>query len=118
YEVLEVDAAQEIIPQLPTNTENDICRIVLCGECDRAPELKLLETQLAPRFFALQIKDKTRPVQNIWESSAEDSLRGLFLRRMKTTLDKAETETEREKIIQAVRWTLAALDGGEAVEEI
>lgn len=118
YEVLEVDASQDILPQLPPNTQNDIYRLVLCGECELAPEVKALEMQLAPRFFALQIKDKTRPVQNIWESAAEDSLRGLFLRRMKIALDKAETETEREKIIQAVRWTLAALDGGEAVEEI
>jgi len=32
YEVLELDAAQEILPQLPANTENDIYRLVLCGE--------------------------------------------------------------------------------------
>lgn len=118
YEVLEVDASQEILPQLPANTENDVYRLVLCGECERAPEVQALEMQLAPRFFALQIKDKTRPVQDIWERAAEDSLRGLFLRRMKDALDRAEDEAQREKIIQAVRWTLAALDGGEAVEEV
>ena len=118
YEVLELDAAQDILPQLPTSTENDIYRLILCGECERAPEIKLLETQLGSRFFALQIKDKTRPVQDIWECVGQDSLRGLFLQRMKAALDKAENDTEREKIIQAVRWTLAALDGGEAVEEI
>ena len=118
YEVLEVDASQDILPQLPEGTENDIYRIILSGECEHAPEMQALETMLAPRFFSLQLRDKTRPIQNIWESAAEDSLRGLFLRRMRDALEKAENETEREKIIQAVRWTLAALDGGEAVEEI
>jgi len=118
YEILEIDAEKDILSQLPAGTENDIYRLILCGECEHAPDLKALEMRLAPRFFSLQIKDKTRPVQDIWECCEQDSLRGLFLRRMKSALDRAENDTEREKIIQAVRWTLAALDGGEAVEEI
>ena len=73
---------------------------------------------MSPRFFALQIKDATRPARGIWEGSAADSLRGLFLRKMRDRFNSAATEAEREKIVQATRWGLAALDKGEAVEQI
>lgn len=118
YHVLHIDANADIPAQLPEGTERDIYRLILRGECERAPDLQALEEALSPRFFALQIKDATRPARDIWEGSAADSLRGLFLRKMRDRFNSAATEAEREKIIQATRWGLAALDKGEAVEQI
>lgn len=118
YELLDIDAGADIDSQLPENTKNDIYRLVLRGECERAPDLQALEARLSQRFFALQIKDCTRPARDIWEGAAADSLRGLFLRKMRTKFDAAATEAERQQIIQATRWGLAALDGGEAVQQI
>ena len=45
------------------------------------------------------------------ESWLEDlSLRGLFLRQLRTRWDSAATEEERETVTQAARFGLAALD--------
>ena len=44
----------------------------------------------------------------------EDSLRGIFLRRLREKYDSAQAE-ERELIEQAARWGLAALDNMEEV---
>ena len=39
-----------------------------------------IETALAGRFYALQVRDKTTARQELWERCGEDTLRGLFLR--------------------------------------
>lgn len=118
YEVLDINVGTDIPSQLPENTENDIYRLVLRGECERAPDLQALEDRLSQRFFALQIKDATVPARDIWEGAAADSLRGLFLRKMREKYELAATDADRQQIIQATRWGLAALDGGEAVAQI
>lgn len=118
YHVLDIDVGADILSQLPENTERDIYRLVLRGECQSAPDLGALEQQLAPRFFALQLKDATRPARDIWEGAAADSLRGLFLRLMRDKIASAQTQEEKEQLIAATRWGLAALDGGEAVESL
>ncbi len=118
YRILDINVNSDIPSQLPEGTERDICRLILRGECLRAPDLQALEEQLAPRFFALQIRDATRLARDIWEGSAADSLRGLFLRKMREKYDLAADEAQRQQIIRATRWGLAALDGGEAVEQI
>lgn len=114
YEILDVcpgdaDALDAIRAALPENTENDIYRIVLSGECAAAPKVGELCDALGDRFFALQIRDCTRPRRSLWESAGEDSLRGQFLRRLKSAYDSAP-DGEKERIAQAARWGLAALD--------
>ena len=47
---------------------------------------------------------------DLWARAAEDSLRGLFLRDLKSRLDSARTEEERQRITMAARFGLAALD--------
>ena len=51
----------------------------------------------------------------MWDCAGEDTLRGLFLRRLKARFDAAQTEEERVKLEQAARWGLAALDNAEEV---
>lgn len=114
YMVLTAEA-DNIAAALPGGTENHICRLVLTGETDAAPDLTALYQQLSPRFYALQLRDRTTLRRDIWEAAEQDSLRGLFLRRMRKNYDSAATEAEKERVVQAVRWGLAALDGGEAV---
>lgn len=120
YEILTIhvgddDVLQTIENNLPENTKNDVYRIILRGETDSAPNIAALKAELEDRFFSLQLRDETVLRRDIWEKAGEDSLRGLFLQKLKAMLDRAGDENEKEKIVQAARWGLAALDRREEV---
>lgn len=120
YEILTVEmgeneALEAIENALPESTENDIYRIILRGESDCAPDITKLKESLENRFFSLQLRDETSLRRDIWEKAGEDSLRGLFLQKLKDMLERAGSDAEKEKIIQAARWGLAALDNREEV---
>ena len=90
----------------------DICRIIFTGETDEAGiDLPALESAYRDRFYSLELRDRTRPAQSLWERAGEDTLRGLFLREMKRRYDAAPGEEAREEITLAVRFGLAALEG-------
>lgn len=120
YEILPVElegrepmtAIDEVIND---DTSRDIYRIILRGETEEAPDISNLRIALESRFYSLQLRDETHLVKDIWEKAGEDSLRGIFLAKLKEAYNKAYNETEREKIMQAVRWGLAALDKREEV---
>ena len=69
-----------------------------------------LREALADRFYALEVRDHTRMAQDVWARAGEDSLRGLFLRELRTKLQSAGTEEERQTVTRAARFGLAALD--------
>ena len=102
-------------PLLPDDTVRDTYRITLTGETAAAPDLRKLHQNLDEMFFSLQLRDKTRPMPQIWESAGGDTLRGLFLQKLRTLYDAAVTEAEKSRIEQAVRWGLAAMENGEEV---
>ncbi len=119
YQVLDFDISggwSEV--KIPSGASRDIYRLILTGETDAAPDVGKLYELLRSRFYSLQIVDRTKLKRDIWEGCAQDTLRGLFLRRMRARYDAADSESERDKITRAVRWGLAALDGGEAVDRI
>ena len=70
-----------------------------------------LETAFAYRFYSLELRDQTRVGEDIWKRAGEDSLRGLFLQELRRRYDEAADAAEREQIVQAVRFGLAAMDG-------
>ena len=118
YELLRVDAGAEelcgsVLGALPQDSEKHIFRVILTGERRFAPDLSALARELEGRTYALQLRDATTLRRDIWDRAGEDSLRGGFLRRLREIYDHAETDEERERATQAVRWGLAALDGGE-----
>ena len=68
---------------LPPDTDNDVYRITFTGERGESPlDLTALETVLAPRFYGLTLRDRTRVHREVWTRREEDSLTGLFLRSM------------------------------------
>ena len=67
------------------------------------------QEQLAEEFFYLELRDETRLPEDLWARAGEDSLRGLFLQRMRRRFQQGDQE-EKEKVEQAVRFALAALD--------
>ena len=114
YEILRVDvtdrdplAAAEAA--LPPETEGMLCRILLTGEGE-LPHLSALEEALAPRFFALQLRDRTRLPRDLWQRREEDTLTGLFLREL-WPLCQADPDNRIYQL--AARFGLAALEGGE-----
>lgn len=120
YEILNVelksgDAVSDVLAALPENTRSDVYRIVLRGEAAEPPQPDAIISAVGERFFSLQMRDETRLKRDVWESAGEDNLRGRFLMRLKTAFDEAKTDAEREKITQAARWGLAALDNHEEV---
>lgn len=120
YEVMNVDitgsdALLAIHTMLPDETVRDVYRIVLTGESERAPDIKRLYDNLSELFFDLQIRDRTRLRRSLWERAGEDSLRGIFLMKLREQYDEAKTEERRALIESAARWGLAALDNGEEV---
>lgn len=118
YELLSVDVTDvdplfAVSIALPDETVRNIYRIILTGETEKPLNLPRLQEKLAEYFFELQLRDKTHLKQNIWEWAGQNTLRGIFLTKLKERLDAAKSETEREQIEQAVRWGLAALDNRE-----
>ena len=120
YEILNVEldgknALEAIKDRLDDKTESDIYRIILRGESSEAPDISNLQRTLEGRFYSLQLRDETRVHRDIWYGAGEDTLRGQFLARLKDAFENAHDEAEREKITQAVRWGLAALEKREEV---
>ncbi|MBD5161492.1 MAG: DNA repair exonuclease [Oscillibacter sp.] len=117
YRILEADVTgsspgEALEAVIPETAAQDVCRIVFTGEADeRGVDLPVLESAYRSKFYALELRDKTRPAGRLWERAGEDSLRGLFLREMKERYDAAPDEAVREEVALAVRFGLAALEG-------
>lgn len=116
YHILQVDVTGRsplaaVEAAMPETAADDICRLILNGETDSdGVDLRALERALKGRFYALELQDQTRTAENIWSRAGEDSLRGMFLQAMKERYDAAGEE-EKEEILQAVKFGLAALEG-------
>ncbi len=123
YEIADIcldgkdDILSAILSAVPENGGRDIYRLILRGSWDSKPDTRALYTQLEDRFYQLEILDRTQPRANIWEQAGEDSLKGLFLSRLKERYDSAPDEREREIVTLAVRYGLAALDNRDEVQE-
>ena len=70
-----------------------------------SPPATMAAVSMASGSFIRQPGSRFSPAR-----AAEDSLRGLFLRDLKSRLDSARTEEERQRITMAARFGLAALD--------
>ena len=105
----------DFISALPQGESPDLVRLLLTGESRFAPDLETLTAQAAPRFFHVELRDRTTLPTDLWARESEDSLTGLFLREMRGRLDGAAGEEEEDKLLLAVRFGLAALEGGEDV---
>ena len=93
----------------------DVYRITLTGEVDDVPDLGRLRLNLDELFFALRLEDETRLREALWEHAGDDTLRGLFLKKLQKQYEDAPDEQARRVIEQAARWGLAALDNREEV---
>lgn len=115
YGVLNVDmtgkdsAAAALESAMPENAERDIYRVAFTGESADSVDIPVVREAFGDRFFHAVFIDKTERPGDIWQGSDENSLRGVFLRRMKSAFDAAESD-EKGRIETAVRYALAAID--------
>ena len=100
---------------LPDDTVRDIYRITLTGDTVEPPDLRKLYQNLEEMFFSLQLRDETRLRKSVWDAAGEDTLRGIFLAKLRSRYEAAMDEEQRTQIEQAARWGLAALDNAEEV---
>lgn len=105
------DAAAALAEVIPAEKSGDICRITLTGEADNV-SLTALAPLLEGHWFHAVLRDRTRPVRDIWAGLEEDSLRGAFLRRLRGLYDAAD-EGRKRTVENAVRFGLAALENRE-----
>ena len=108
-------ALQAIEKLLPSDTAQDIYRIILTGEADSPVDTAELTEALADRFFSLTVRDETVPRRDVWDNMDSNTLKGLFLRKMRARYEKAEDDKERNTIMLAVRYAIAAMENGEEV---
>lgn len=120
YEQLKVDVTGfepllAIHTALPDDTVKDIYRITLTGQTDSGINLNRIYAALEELFFQLQLRDETGLRTGLWERAGEDTLRGIFLKKLKAKYDAERDEARRRTIEQAAKWGLAALDNMEEV---
>ena len=113
YQIKPVDVGG-FAAALPREECPDLVRLLLTGESRDTPDLAALTAQAAPRFFHVELRDQTTLPASLWARAGEDSLTGLFLREMRARLDGADGE-DRERLLLAARFGLAALEGGEDI---
>ena len=99
---------------IPDDGRDVICRLILTGEWSGKPDVSAVTARYSDCFFHLSVKDETRPIADIWSGMGEDNLRGLFLRMMREKYDAAEVD--RDGILLATEYGLAAIDNREEVE--
>jgi len=113
--VPETDALEAALALLPEDAARHVYRFVFTGEHAGALPLGQIRSALAEKVYALDLKDETREPRDIWDGMDDDSLRGIFLTRMKGRYDAAD-EAEKQKITMAVRYAVAAMENREAAE--
>lgn len=117
YHILTADVTEKtpreaLAAVLPPTAAMDVCRVIFTGETGEAGvDLAALETAFRDKCYALELRDRTTVAEDIWARAEEDSLRGIFLRELRRQYEAAGDDRERETVVRAVRFGLAALDG-------
>jgi hypothetical protein len=116
YEQIEVDVTDgdifEAVSAALAEQKENIVRVILQGETEEDPDLRRLQQLLEGSAWELELRDKTRRREDLWQHCGEDTLRGLFLDELHGQYDSADDE-RRAVIEQAVRFGLAAMDDRE-----
>ncbi len=71
-----------------------------------------MSVQAEGHCYSVSLRDCTTVRRDLWARKGEDSLTGLFLTELERRMESAD-EAERQILTRAVRFGMAALEGGE-----
>ena len=97
---------------LPGTGSSHFYRVTLTGSC--APlDTRALDESF-PQFPNLELRDRTHAHRDPWESAGEDTLEGVFFRKLREAAEN-QNEEERRRIDLAAKLAREILDGQEVV---
>lgn len=109
---VEDDPREALEKVLPATGSPHFYRVTLTGSC--APlDTRALDDSF-PQFPNLELRDRTHAHRDPWESAGEDTLEGVFFRKLREAA-KDKTEEERRRIGLAAKLAREILDGQEVV---
>ena len=94
--------------------QRDIYRITLIGEMDGEFSIfkSILKDKLNSDFYRVKIEDNTKIALNYSSLEEEFSLKGIFVRKIREKLASTEDQNERNKLEEALKVGLRAMDVG------
>lgn len=104
------DAVEAVLDAIGAGEPENIVELTLKGQWDGPVDTGRLLSAAGDRFFHLTVRDETVPRRGLWDGAGEDSLKGLFLARMRSRFEEASGDEERRRCLDAVRYGLAALE--------
>ncbi len=105
YEERHIDI-KELEEKVPEEARCEVCRIVLTGEAENV-NCEEIENKFKDRFYKLSVIDRTHVPYDIWAALNEDSVKGMFLRKLK------QSGAEEEVINQAAEYGISAIENRE-----
>ncbi len=106
---IDVSKTRKIEEALRSPVGREHLRITLIGE-GTSHDTDTLYKKLSSYYEELIISDETTKARDIWEAIYENSLKGAFLRSVREKLSSCEDESEREKLLLAAKFGIAALE--------
>jgi hypothetical protein len=107
-----IDAHAALAALLPAVADEHFYRVTFVGEAPQ-PDLEALRSAFS-HFPHLELRDRTVPERDIWGSAGDDTLEGVYFRRLKETMEAADGE-DREILTLAARISRQILDGQEVL---
>lgn len=105
-----MDATAALATLLPAQGDENFYRITFTGESP-ALDLAALGREFA-QFPNLELRDRTVPERDIWDSTGADTLEGVYFRLLKDAMTDAD-EQQRQTLTLAARISRQILDGQE-----
>ena len=103
---------QFIKDKYPSNFADNLYKIILVGEIEDGVKLSLTEitTRVADSVYFIKLRDKTKIKLDFDAISQENTLKGVFVKKMLAKLENAD-EQEKEKLLYALNIGIKAFSG-------
>lgn len=105
YEERVIDI-NELDKSIPEDARCEVSRIILTGEAESV-NAEEIENRYKDRFYKLSVIDRTTAPHSVWDAVDEDSVKGMFLRKLK------ESGLDEETVNLAATFGISAIENRE-----